>query len=153
MQQTFPDFISLSKNTDIFRELLQTMQQTFPDFIWLSNNTNIFRELVANNITQFFRVYIKQYCYFQRANFKLNYSKNFFQISYHFFQSSYHSILTLSESYKKTTLAYSEIISNSIHTFTELLPNNRKHFSRVWIVTWRDRKFSNGKFPSKSEKS
>ena len=29
---------------------------------------------------------------------------------------------------KKTRLTYLELISNSIHTFTELLPNNSKHF-------------------------
>ena len=36
--------------------------------------------------------------------------------------------MTLSESYYQTILTYSEPISNSIHTFRELLPNNSKHF-------------------------
>ena len=35
--------------------------------------------------------------------------------------------MTLSESYCQTILTYSKFISNSIHTFTELLPNNSKH--------------------------
>ena len=86
-----------------------------------SNNTDIFRELLVNNTTHFSRVYIKQYWHFQRVPSKLNYSKNFFQ-------SSYHTILTLSESYYQTILTYLELVSNSIHTFTELLPNNSKHF-------------------------
>ena len=36
--------------------------------------------------------------------------------------------MTLSESYYQTILIYSELISNSIYTVTELLPNNSKHF-------------------------
>ena len=36
--------------------------------------------------------------------------------------------MTFSESYHQPILAYSELISNSIHTFKELLPNNSKHF-------------------------
>ena len=37
-------------------------------------------------------------------------------------------IPTLSDSYYQTILTYLELISNSIHTFTELLPNSSKHF-------------------------
>ena len=89
-----------------------------------SNNTDIFRELLVNNTTRFSRVYIKQYWHFQRVPFKLNYSKNFFQSIYH--------TMTLSRSYYQTVLTYSELISNSIHTFTELLPNNSKHCFEKW---------------------
>ena len=84
-------------------------------------NIDIFRELPANYTTHFSRVYIKQYWHFQSVPSKLNYSKNFFQ-------SSYHTILTLSESYYRTILTCSELISNTIHTLTELFPNNSKHF-------------------------
>ena len=97
----------------------QTILHTFPELT--SNNTDISRWLLANNTTHFSRVYTKQYWHFQRVSFKLNYSKKFFQ-------SSYHTILTLSESYYQTILTYLELISNSIHTFTELLPNSSKHF-------------------------
>ena len=74
--QTFPDFILLANNTDTFRELLAN--NFFPEFI--SNNINIFRELLGNNTTHFSRVYIKQYCHFQRVPSNLNYSKNFFRV-------------------------------------------------------------------------
>ena len=37
-------------------------------------------------------------------------------------------MLTLSESYNQTILTYLELISNSIHIFTELLPNSSKPF-------------------------
>ena len=36
--------------------------------------------------------------------------------------------MTLSESYCQTIWTYLEFISNSIHTFTELLPSNSKYF-------------------------
>ena len=90
---------------------------------------------------------MKQYWRFQRVPSKLNYSKNFFQ-------STCHTIMTLSESYYQTILTYSELISNSIHTFTELLPDNctKNTFLRVWMDTWTDKKFSNGKFSTKNEK-
>ena len=39
----------------------QTIQQTFPDFISLSNNTDIFIELIASNTTHFSRVHITQF--------------------------------------------------------------------------------------------
>ena len=60
----------------------ESLWQTFPDFLSLSNNTDIFRELLAKNTTHFSRVYIKQYWHFQRVPSKLNYGKNFFQSSY-----------------------------------------------------------------------
>ena len=92
-----------------------------------------FRELLAKNTTHFPKVYIKQYWHFQRVPSELSYSKNFFH-------SSYHTTLMLSESYYQTT-TYLELISNSIHTFKELLPNSSKdsfesfnwHFSRKKI--------------------
>ena len=40
-----------TNNTDISESYWQRILQTFPDFISLSNNTDIFRELLANNIT------------------------------------------------------------------------------------------------------
>ena len=87
------------------------------------NNADIFRELLVNNTTRLYQVYIKQYWHFQRGSSKLNYSKNVFQ-------STYHTTMALSESYYQTVLPYSELISNSIHTFTKLLPNNNnsEHF-------------------------
>ena len=36
--------------------------------------------------------------------------------------------MVLSQSYYQTIMTYSELISNSIHISTELLPNNSKHF-------------------------
>ena len=58
--------------------------------------------------------------------------------------------MTLSESYYQTILTYGEPMSNSIHTFTELLPNNSKHFPEILNGHWT---FLNGKFSTKSEKS
>ena len=37
-------------------------------------------------------------------------------------------IPTLSDSYYQTILNYLELILNSIHTFTELIPKSSKHF-------------------------
>ena len=76
--------------------ILQTILYTFPELA--SKNTDIFR-----------------------VPFKLNYSTNFLQ-------SSYHTILIFSENNYQTILTYSELISNSIHTFIEFLANNSKHF-------------------------
>ena len=36
--------------------------------------------------------------------------------------------MTLSDGYYQIILTYFELVSNSIHLFTELLPNNSKHF-------------------------
>ena len=108
-----------SSNTDIFREFLSSKYYTLS--LSLHQAILTFSELLANNTTHFSRAYIKQYWHFQRVSFKLNYSKKFFQ-------SSYHTILTLSESYYQTILTYSEHTSNSIHTFIELLLSNSKHF-------------------------
>ena len=96
----------------------RTILHTSPE---LTSSIMTFSELLGNNTTHFSRAYIKQYWHFQRVSFKLNYSKKFFQ-------SSYHTILTLSESYYQTILTYLELISNSIHICTELLPNSSKHF-------------------------
>ena len=134
---TFSEFISnitgtlrelLANNTTHFsrhqailtfsESYCQTILHTSPE---LTSSIMTFSELLGNNTTHFSRAYIKQYWHFQRVSFKLNYSKKFFQ-------SSYHTILTLSESYYQTILTYSEHISNSIHTFIELLLSNSKHF-------------------------
>ena len=53
--------------------------------------------------------------------------------------------MTFSESYYQTISTYWELISNSIHTFTDLLPNNSKHFfeslnghmNRQKILQWK----------------
>ena len=102
----------------------------------MSNITENFRELLPDHTAHIFRVHIKQYSlsesYYQtRVN-------TFSDIKQYctFFQSLYQAILTfseisfltISESYYQTILIYSELISNSIQTFTELLANNRKHF-------------------------
>ena len=71
----------ISRNQTIL-PLSESLWQTFPDFLSLSNNTDIFRELLAKNTTHFSRVYIKQYWHFQRVPSKLNYSKKVFQSSY-----------------------------------------------------------------------
>ena len=42
--------------------------------------------------------------------------------------------MTLSESYYQTKLTYSALKSSSIHTFTQLLPNNNRHF--FWESEW-----------------
>ena len=91
----------------------QTILQTFPDFISLSNNTDIFRELLANNYCKHFsKVYIKQYWHFQRVLFKLNYSKNFFENSYHtimtFSERLYQTVFTFSQSSYELTLKQTE---------------------------------------------
>ena len=96
----------------------QTILHTFPD---MKQDWDFQR--VTGKL--YFRVYIKQYWHFQRrVPSKLNYSKSFFQ-------STYHTIMILSESYYQAILTYSELISNSIHTSTELLPNNSKHFFEI----------------------
>ena len=119
----------------------QTITHNFPKITLY--NIDIFRELLAKNTTNISRVYIKQQWHFQRVLSKLNYSKKNFQ-------SSYHTILTVSGSYHWTTLTYLELISNSIHTFIELLPisTTTNTFLRVSIDTCTDRKFSKRKFPS-----
>ena len=87
----------------------ETILHTFPDIkqYWL------FQRVVGK---QYERGYIKQYWHFQGILSKLNYSKNFFQ-------GTCHTIMILSGSYYQTILTYLELISNSIHTSTELLPN------------------------------
>ena len=86
-----------------------------------SNNTDISRELLANNTANFSRDYIKKHWHFQKDTGKQYYK--LFQISYH-----YQPIGTFSESYYQTILTYSDLISNSIHFFPELLPSYSKHF-------------------------
>ena len=122
-----------SSNTQTLRELLPNRSKPifrvhikhYWHFQWVtprlkytlfqtSNSNYIFRELLASNTTQFSWVYMEQYWHFQIVSSKLNSSKNFLRSSYH----------TFSESYYQTISIYSKLISNSIHTFTELLPNN-----------------------------
>ena len=95
-----------------------------------SNNTDISRELLVNNTTHFCKVYIKQYWHFQRVPSKLIYGRNFFQSTYQTIShnAQYHTIMALSESYYQAILTHWELISNRIHTFTDLLPNNSKHY-------------------------
>ena len=100
------------------------------------NNTDIFRELLVNNTTYFSRVYIKQYWHFQRVPSKLNYSKNSFQ-------STYHTIMTLSESYYGQywliqNYSYQTVFTLSQNYYQTIVNT----FSRVWMDTWTDRKFS-----------
>ena len=53
--------------------------------------------------------------------------------------------MSLSESYYQRILTYWEVISNSIYTFTDLLPDNSKHFfeglnghlNRQKILQWK----------------
>ena len=131
---TFSGFIS--NNTHTSRELLPnkskhifrfhikhyshfegvTPKQYYTLFQSFHQTMLAFSESYWHTIPHFSRVYIKQYWHFQRVRSKLSYSKTFFQ-------SSYHTILTLSESYYQT-VTYLELISNSIHTFKELLPNS-----------------------------
>ena len=124
--KTFPDFISLSNNIDIFRELLPNNSTSFQDFI--SSNTDIsqgFFHRVSSKLNYskiFFRVHITQYWHFPGVTTK----------QYWLIQSSYQTVFTLSQSYYQTI----------VHTFC-----------RVWMDTWTYRKFSNRKFPSKGEKS
>ena len=115
-----------------FRRVTVKQYHTLPKLT--SHNTDISRWLLANNTTHFSRVYTKQYWHFQRVPSKLNYSKRFFL-------NSYHTILTLSEGYYQKILTYLELRLNSIHTFTELLPSSSKHFLRVSMDTWTDKKF------------
>ena len=61
--------------------------------------------------------------------------------------------MILLESYYQTKLTYSKLISNSIYTFTDLLPNNSKLFFESLSGNLTDKKFSNGKFSTKSEKN
>ena len=108
-----------------------TILHTFPDIkqYWY------FQRVTGK---QYYRVYVKQYWHFQRVPSILNYSKNFFQ-------STYHTIMTLSKSYYQTILTYLELIPNSIHIFAELLTNNSKHFlgilnghlNRQNILKWK----------------
>ena len=114
-----------------------------------SNNTDIFRELLVNNTTHFSRVYIKQYWHFQRVPSKSNYRKIFFQ-------STYHTIMTFSHFQRVTTKQY-WLIQNSYQTVFTLSQSYYQTivntFLKVWMDTWTDKKFSNGKFSTKSKKS
>ena len=82
------------------------------------------------------------YWHFQRFPSKLNYS--FFRV---------HTILTLLECYYQTILTYwAELISNSIHTFTELGTNSRKPFFESFNGQLNRQKILKEKIPKKFEK-
>ena len=104
VKQHFTLFQSLHQIILTFSELLanNTTHYTVPELT--SNNTDILRELLANSTTHFSRVYTRWYWHFQRVSSKLNYSKKFFQ-------NSYHTILTFSKSYYQTIFTYLELIS------------------------------------------
>ena len=110
-----------------------------------SSTTDIFRELLVKNTTQCSRVYIKQYWHFQKVPSQLNYSKNFFP------EFTSQNTNTLKKLLSHNINLFRARISNSIHTWTELLPNNSEHFL-VSMNIWTDRIYSNWKFPRKSEK-
>ena len=114
-----------------------------------SSNTEIFRELLANNTTHFSRVDIKQYWHFQRVPSKLNYSRKFFQ-------SSYHTILHFQRVKRVTTKQYWLIWSSYETVFT--LSQSYCHtvintFLKFSMETWTEIKFSRRKFPIKTVKS
>ena len=97
-------------------------------------------------------VCIKQYWHFQRVTGKQYYTL-FHSIKQHIFieflanqtivrfSEFFLLIILVSERYCETILTYSELMSNSIHIFTEALPNSSNTFLRVSMDTWRDRWF------------
>ena len=93
---------------------------TFLQLTW--NITDILWELLVQNTTHCSRVYIKQYWHFKRVPSKLNYSKNFFP------EFISQNTNTLRKLLSHNTDLFRARISNSIHTLTELLPNNSEHF-------------------------
>ena len=111
-----------------------------------SNTTDILRELLVQNTTHCSRVYVKQYWHFKRVPSKLSYSKNLFP------EFISHNISTLRKLLSHNIDLFRARIWKSIHTLTELLPNNSEHFLRVSMNTWTDRIYSNWLFPIKSEK-
>ena len=124
-QKMIPKWLT-SLNETLFQSSYQTLlalwvtPKQYYILFQTSINPDIFRSY-WQTIPHFSRVYTKQYWHFQRVPSKWNYSRKFFQ-------SSYHTIPTLSESYYQTTQTYLALVSNSIHTFTELLPSSSKHF-------------------------
>ena len=62
------------------------------------------------------------------------------------------TILRVSESYHHTLLTYLELISNYIHTFTELLPNSSKPFFESFNGQLNRQKILKEKIPKKFEK-
>ena len=93
-------------------------------FLQLTSNTilDILRELLVKNTTHCSRIYIKQYLHFQRALSKLNYSKNFFP------EFISQNTNTLRKLLSHNIHLFRTQIWNSIHTTTEVLPNNSEHF-------------------------
>ena len=98
-----------------------------------SNTTDILRELLVKNTTHCSRVFLKQYCHFQRFPSKLNYNKNFFP------EFILQNTNTLKMYLSHNIDLFRVRISNSIHTLTELLPNNSEHFLRILMNIWTDR--------------
>ena len=143
----FPEF--MSNNTHTFREFLLNRSKHifriyikhcwhfqgvtpkhYHTFFQTPNSTDISRELLPNNIIHFSRVYIKQYWHFQNVTGK-QYWAHFksSDLQYGHFQrvtgKQYYKRFQISHHYRKIQLlTYSELMSNSIYTFTELLPNN-----------------------------
>ena len=97
----------------------QTILHTFPDIKQYWH----FQRVTGKELLHQFPEFIKQCWPFQRVSSKLNYSKNFFQ-------STYHTIMTLSRSYYQAILTYSELISNSqySHFHRVITKQNIKHF-------------------------
>ena len=113
----------------LFGSYSKTILHTFPNIkkYWH------FQRVTGNQYTKHFsRAYIKQYWHFQGVTGKQYYT---------LFRSLYQAILTFQRTPSKL---------NYIYTFTELLPNNIKHFFET-MDTWTDRKFSKRKFPPKQK--
>ena len=103
--QAILTFSELLGNNTTHLQGLHQIILTFSESYWQSI-LHTFPRFIASN---------------QRVSSKFNDSKEAFQ-------SSYHTILKLPESYYQAMLFCLELISKSIHIFTELLPNNNKHF-------------------------
>ena len=134
-------FQKLDQTTLTFSESYwQTKLQTFSDFISLSNNTDIFREVLTNNTTNFSRFYIiiKQYWHFQSywqailqtfqswGNTTLTLSKSYYQ-----------TILTYSELISNGIHNITELLPNNGKYFFESFHG---HLNRQKILKEKIRK-------------
>ena len=132
----------ISNNAHTFKESASYYKQgnKFSEFI--SNITGNLRELLQNNTTYTLFQTSSNYWHFQRFPSKLNYS--FFRV---------HTKLTLLEGYYQTILTYwAELISNNIHTFTELGTNSSKPFFESFNGQLNRQKILKEKIPKKFEK-
>ena len=112
----------------------QTRVNTFFQRSHQASNMNIFRELLSNNTTHFSRAYIKQYWHFLRM-FLANNTTHFSRV---YTKQYWHSHRVPSKlNYSKKF--FSEFISNNTDTFRELLPNNidivRAHIKQYSLFT------------------